>query len=67
MAAALIEAREKSGMTQAEVANKMGVSQPVIARLESEHNISMRTLKRYVSDIGQPISLIITPNKLVVS
>lgn len=61
LAALLIEARRKAGMTQAEAAKRMGVSQPVIARIESGRNISIKSLKRYASAIGQPISLVINP------
>lgn len=35
LASALVEARVLAGMTQAQVAEKMGVSQPIIARMES--------------------------------
>lgn len=62
LAATLIEARSKVGMTQADVAVKMGVSQPVVARLESGRNVSIKSIKRYASAIGQPISLVITPS-----
>ena len=61
MAAKLIEARRKAGMTQAEVAMKMRVSQPVVARIESGQNISLKTLKRYATAIGQPISFVVNP------
>ena len=33
--AVLLQARKDAGMTQAEVATKMGVSQPVLVRIES--------------------------------
>ncbi len=50
LAAALIEARSKADMTQAEVAEAMGTTQAVVARLESGRNMpSTRTLQRFAS------------------
>jgi len=51
--ASLIEARKKAGFSQAEVARRMGVSQPVIVRLESgTHSPTLSTLARYAAAIG---------------
>ena len=61
IAQALIDARSKAGMTQAEVAQKLGVSQPVVARMESGRNISIKSIARYASAVGQPIRLEIQP------
>lgn len=43
---ALIRLRERRGLTQAELAHRIGVSQPFIAKLESgeTHNFSLETL-----------------------
>ena len=44
----LIEARARSGLSQAEVARRMGTTQSVIARLESGRaKPSFRTIQRY--------------------
>jgi len=56
--AVLLKARKEAGMTQAEVATKMGVSQPVLARIESslgnrKHAPSLSTLRRYASACGK--------------
>ena len=49
----LIEARRESGLSQAEVAERMGVSQPAIGRLETgTHSPTLMTLARYASAIG---------------
>ena len=48
-------------MTQADVAKKLGVSQPVIARMESGRNISIKSITRYATAVGRPIRLEILP------
>ncbi len=56
--AVLLQARKDAGMTQAEVAAKMGVSQPVLARIESslgsrKHAPSLETLRKYAGACGK--------------
>lgn len=56
--AVLLKARKDAGLTQAELAAKMGVSQPVIARIESslgnrKHAPSLSTLRKYASACGK--------------
>jgi transcriptional regulator with XRE-family HTH domain len=58
--AALLEARALAGLTQADVAARMGVSQPVVARIESslskkDHSPSLHTLRRYASACGMKL------------
>jgi ribosome-binding protein aMBF1 (putative translation factor) len=49
----LIAARTKAGLSQAEVARRMGIPQPAIARLEAgTHSPTLTTLARYASAIG---------------
>lgn len=49
----LIAARTRAGLSQAEVAARMGTSQSTVARLESGRNPpSLRTLDRYASATG---------------
>ena len=53
MARELIAARGRAGLTQSEVAARMGTTQSVVARLESGQRMpSMRTVQRYASAIG---------------
>jgi len=53
LASAVIEARIRAGLTQEELAQKMGTTQPVIARLESGRTRpSMRTLERFARATG---------------
>ncbi len=49
----LVAARSRAGLTQAEVAARMGTTQSVIARLEGgSRQPSMRTVQRYAQAIG---------------
>ena len=49
----LISARARAGMSQADVAARMGTTQSTIARLESGRSLpSLRTLSRYAAAIG---------------
>lgn len=55
---ALLKARKEAGLTQADVAARMGVSQPVLARIESslgsrKHSPSLATLRRYAEACGK--------------
>lgn len=53
VAHALIEARVKAGLTQEEVAKRMGTTQSVIARLEGGRTLpSIKTLYRYAEATG---------------
>ena len=58
--AALLKARTTAGLTQAEVASRMGVSQPVVARIEAslgkkDHSPSLNTLRRYADACGMKL------------
>ena len=58
----LIAARVKAGLTQADVAARMGTTQSVIARMESGRALpSLRTLSRYAQAIGYNASVKLTP------
>jgi ribosome-binding protein aMBF1 (putative translation factor) len=58
LALALIRARSKAGMTQADVARKMRTTQSVVARIESGRNPpNLKTLERYASAVGRRIEL----------
>ena len=61
IANALIQARSEAGMTQKDVAEKLGVSQPAVARMESGKNISIKAIARYAKAVGRPINLSILP------
>jgi ribosome-binding protein aMBF1 (putative translation factor) len=53
LARAIIQARVQSGLTQEELAKRMGTTQSVVARLESGKRLpSIRTLRRVAEATG---------------
>ena len=53
VAHALIKARLRVGMTQAQVAEQMGTTQSVVARMESGSGLpSLRSIQRYADAVG---------------
>ena len=58
IASELIRARARSGLSQAELAERMGTSQSAIARLESGQTLpSTKTLIRFAEATGSKIKL----------
>lgn len=55
----LVEARQAAGLTQTEMAERLGVSQAQVARLEKRGYdcYSLNSLKRYVHALGEGFSL----------
>ena len=54
----LVEARHNSGLTQKQVAERMGVSQAQVARIEKQgyDAYTLRTLRRYIEALGDEFS-----------
>ena len=53
LAAEMIRARQRAGLTQAQLAARMGTTQSVVARLESGRTLpSMKTIARYAAATG---------------
>ncbi len=53
MARELVSARARAGLTQGEVAQRMGTTQSVVARLEGgKATPSLRSVQRYAQAIG---------------
>jgi transcriptional regulator with XRE-family HTH domain len=53
----MLRARQKAGLSQADVADRMGTKAPAITRLESslvngKHSPSIATLQKYASAVG---------------
>jgi DNA-binding XRE family transcriptional regulator len=60
---AMIKARLANGLTQAQVAERLGVAQPAVARIESGKNVSLKTLRRYAGAIGCKLDVSFRPAK----
>jgi DNA-binding XRE family transcriptional regulator len=59
---ALLKARQAAGLTQAQVAERMGTQAPAIARLErslatGKHSPSIATVRKYVKACGRRLIL----------
>lgn len=59
---AILKARKEAKLTQEQVAKRMGVSTPVVSRLESalitgKHSPSIATLKRYAEAMGKRLDI----------
>jgi len=62
VAKAVIAARNRAGLTQAELARKMGTTQPVVARMEGGRiSPSLRTLQRLAQATGSRLLIRFEP------
>ena len=52
LAAGLTSLRETAGMSQRELAERIGVSQPRIAAIERSRNVTIDVLEQYVEALG---------------
>jgi predicted transcriptional regulator len=62
---ALLKARQDAGLTQAQVAERMGTQAPAVALLErslatGKHSPSIATVRRYVKACGKRLVLRVT-------
>jgi DNA-binding XRE family transcriptional regulator len=58
----ILAARREAGLTQAEIAKRMGTKAPAIARLESslatgKHSPSLSTIRKYAAALGRRVEL----------
>jgi len=65
----LLLARRRAGLTQAEVAKKMGTKPPSITRLETalsgnRHSPTIATLKKYAQAVGCKLEVHLVPEKM---
>ena len=61
MAQELIKARSQAGLSQKDVAKRMGTSQSTVARLESGHKPSFKSLERYAEAVGMNVEVRLVP------
>lgn len=59
---AILKVRRESKLTQVEIAERMGVSPPLVSRLENalvtgKHSPSIATLKRYAAAMGKTVEI----------
>jgi len=52
LAAGLTALREQAGLTQREVADRIGVSQPRVAAIERSRNVTIDVLEKYIDAVG---------------
>jgi transcriptional regulator with XRE-family HTH domain len=61
-----LKARRNAGLTQAEVATRMGTKPPAVARIEAgggsrKHSPSVSTLRRYAKAVGCKLKIELVP------
>jgi DNA-binding XRE family transcriptional regulator len=66
---ALLAARRQAGMTQEQVASRMGVSQPSLARVEASlgshrHSPSLEMLRKYAAAVNCKLEIRLVPQKV---
>lgn len=59
---AILRARKEAKMTQEDIAKKMGVSAPVVSRLENalvtgKHSPSIATIRKYATAMGKRLEV----------
>jgi DNA-binding XRE family transcriptional regulator len=60
----LAKQRKRAGMTQAELAKKIGTSTPQLSRTERRpENVNMRTLIRYAEAVGMNLDIRLVAKK----
>ncbi len=64
----LLKARRQAGLTQAEVAARMGTKTPAVARLEpgggsQRHSPTVATLRKYASAVGCRVEIRLRPRE----
>lgn len=62
----LLQARQKAGLSQDEVARRMGTQRPAVTRIEtslatSKHSPSLSTLRKYATAVGCRLDVHLVP------
>jgi transcriptional regulator with XRE-family HTH domain len=55
----LSEIRKFAGMTQEEVAAKLGVTQPSLSKLENQDDMQVGTLRRLIEALGGELEIVV--------
>jgi transcriptional regulator with XRE-family HTH domain len=63
LAAGLTALREQAGLSQRELARKIGISQPRIAAIERSRNVTIDVLEQYVSALGGRLELTVVKGR----
>ena len=66
----LLLSRQRAGLTQAEVARKMGTKPPAVTRLETtlsdnRHSPTIATLKKYAQAVGCKLEVHLIPSNTI--
>ena len=56
----LSQIRKMVGLTQEQLASKMGVTQPTLSQLESQDDMQISTLRRLVASLGGELEIVAT-------
>lgn len=63
---AVREARKSAGLTQRDLADRMGVKQPQVARFEKDPSVAtLKTALAYFDAIGVEVDFVVRPRKAV--
>lgn len=57
LAAGLTALRERAGLSQRELAQRLGVSQPRVAAIERSRNVTLDVLEQYVTAVGGQLEI----------
>lgn len=64
----VLRARAESGLTQAEIARRIGTTQSAVARLESgssKHSPSVATLQKYANAVGCRVEIKLVKSRVI--
>ncbi len=53
----IAELREENGMTQQQVADRLGISQPGVSQMEAGEEIQLSTLRKFIGTMGGEVIL----------
>lgn len=54
----LAEIRKQTGLTQVDLAQRLGITQPTLSKLESQDDMQLSTLRRIIEALGGDLEVI---------